>query len=347
MAKQWDDLIGHKWAVELLRGAIVNERVGHAYLFTGPEKVGKTTLARLFAQALNCEAEDPVQRPCGACRPCRLIAADHHPDVRLVEAEVSSRGQRSLKIDQIRELQQGLSLAAYEARWKVALLPHFDAASLGAANAFLKTLEEPPARVVLLLTAPEGDTLLPTISSRCRVLTLRPLPVAEIATALQRRWQVPPEKARLLAHLADGRMGWALEALAQPAQLAEREEQLEQLHEALAGNRVERFALADRLAKKPEVLPLVLQRWLSWWRDVALLLWGGEKGTSSEGISNIDQEAEMRRLAVHWQKEVVLQALKQTRRALWQLERNANTRLVVENLFLNYPYGGKGVGMGD
>lgn len=339
MAKRWDDLIGHRWAADLLRGAISNERVGHAYLFTGPEGIGKTTIARLFAQALNCEAADPDSRPCGECRPCRLIASDHHPDVRLVEAEVSSRGQRSLKIDQVRELQQGLSLASYEARWKVALVPHFEAASQGAANAFLKTLEEPPARVVLLLTAPEGDSLLPTITSRCQIVGLRPLPATEIAAALRERWQVSLEKAQLLSHLADGRMGWAIKALQEPERLEARGEQLEQLYRALRGNRVERFSLADRLAKKPDALPPVLQTWLSWWRDAALLLWGAGNGHAEQGISNIDQEEQLRRLVTHWQKETVLQALKQTRRALWQLERNANTRLVVENLFLNYPYG--------
>lgn len=339
MAKRWEDLIGHRWAVELLQGAIVNGRVGHAYLFTGPEQIGKTTLARLFAQALNCEAADPEQRPCGECRPCRLIANDHHPDVRLVEAELSGRGQRSLKIDQVRELQQGLSLAAYEARSKVALVPHFEAASQGAANAFLKTLEEPPANVVLLLTAPEADSLLPTITSRCRIVALRPLPATEIAAALQQHWQVAPAQARLLSHLADGRMGWAIRALQEPERLAEREEQLADLRAALAGNRVDRFALADRLAKKPEALPPILQTWLSWWRDLALLRWGGGNGSTGQGISNVDQEEELRRLAAHWPKEAVLQALQQTRQALWQLERNANTRLVVENLFLNYPYG--------
>jgi DNA polymerase-3 subunit delta' len=268
-----------------------------------------------------------------------LIAADHHPDVRLVAAELSSRGQRSLKIDQVRELQQGLSLATYEARWKVALIPHFDAASQGAANALLKTLEEPPARVVLLLTAPEADALLPTIASRCQIVALRPLPTAEIAKALQERWHASPTQAALLAHLADGRMGWAVRALQEPALLEAREEQLAHLHAALAGNRVERFALAERLAKNPEGLPPVLRTWLSWWRDAALLLWDGAKGSSGQGISNIDQEEQLSRLTTHWAKETVLRALKQTRLALWQLERNANTRLVVENLFLNYPYG--------
>ena len=333
-ATAWDELIGHEWAVELLRGAIMHGRVGHAYLFTGPEQIGKTALARTFAQAMNCEAADQEARPCGQCRACMLIAADRHPDVRVLHPEVSSRGQLSLKIEQIRALQRDLNLTAYEARRKAAIVTNFQAASQGAANAFLKTLEEPPGDVALLLTATEADALLPTITSRCRVVALRPLAAKQIAEALERRWHLPTDEARLLSHLADGRLGWAVDALEDPQVLDERAKKVAWLLDALGGGRVERFALADQLAKDPEALAPILQTWLTWWRDLTMLGWGGSEGA----ITNVDRYEELRALARRWEREAVVAALKQTRRALWQLEHNANVRLVLENLFLSYPY---------
>ena len=332
----WDNVIGHEWAAEILAGAIEHERVGHAYLVTGPEQVGKTTLARTFAQALNCEAADIAQRPCGRCRACNLIAADRHPDVRLLLPEVSGRGKLTLKIDEIRALQQDLSLAAYEVRYKVAILKRFDAATDGAANAFLKTLEEPPRNVVLLLTANDADTLLPTIASRCRIIHLRPLPVALIEQSLRARWQVAGEQALLLAHLADGRLGWAVQAAGDDTRLQERLVHLAQLYEALEGNRVSRFALADKLAHKPELLPDVLKTWLSWWRDLALL--AQQAGLNGElALTNVDERDHLWQLAQSWRGKQALASLKQTNQALWQLEHNANPRLVVENLLLTYP----------
>lgn len=330
----WNSLIGHQWAVDILRGALAHDRVGHAYLFTGPEHIGKTTLARLFAQALNCLETDLWKRPCGQCRPCRLIASDRHPDVRLMEPETSGRGKRTLKIETIRDLHRDLSLAAYEVRYKVAILPHFDAATLGAANAFLKTLEEPPANVVLLLTASEADTLLPTIISRCRVLGLRPLQPGEVATVLQERWHAAPGEAARLAHLADGRPGWALNALQEPSLLQERDAHLALLSEALPGRRVKRFDLAERLSKNAEELPDLLRTWLTWWRDATLLAWGAPE---TGKLVNVDQLETLRALAARWERRHVSAALAQTKEALWQLEHNANARLVMENLLLGYP----------
>lgn len=330
----WNSLIGHRWAVDILRGAIANNRVGHAYLFTGPEHIGKTTLARLFAQALNCEQADPWKRGCGECRPCRLIAGDRHPDVRLVEPEKSARGKRTLKIEAIRDLHRDLSLAAYEVRHKVAILPHFDGATQGAASAFLKTLEEPPANVVLLLTASQSDTLLSTITSRCRVLALRALPAGEIASALQERRQVAPAEAERLAHLADGRPGWALSALQEPSLLQQRQEHLALLSDALPAQRIQRFGLAERLAKDAEALPDLLRTWMSWWRDATLIAWGAPE---TDKLVNIDQLDTLRRLATRWDRRQVSTALEQTKEALWQLEHNANSRLVIENLLLCYP----------
>lgn len=330
----WNSLIGHRWAVDVLRGAIAHNRVGHAYLFTGPEHLGKTTLARVFAQALNCLQDDPWGRPCGQCRPCRLIAVDRHPDVRLLEPEITGRGKRSLKIAEIRDLQHDLNLAAYEARYKIALITHFDAATPGAANAFLKTLEEPPANVVLLLTAAEADTLLPTITSRCRVMALRPLTTGEVAAALRERSQPSASDAKRLAHLADGRPGWALRALQEPSLLQEREERLSYLSQALPQNRAQRFDMADRLAKNAEMLPELLRIWLSWWRDLALLSWGIPDETN---LVNAEQLQLLQSLARNWQPQDVVTALSKTREAVWQLEHNANARLVMENLLLHYP----------
>jgi DNA polymerase III subunit delta' len=330
----WNELVGHEWAVELLSAAIRHGRIGHAYLITGPAHIGKTTLARTFAQALNCLSGDLASRPCGRCRACTLIAAHRHPDVRLLTGEVSGRGKLTIKIDRLRTLQHSLNLAAYEARWKVAILEQFDAATVGAANAFLKTLEEPPNNVILLLTANEADGLLPTITSRCRTIALRPLATATIIDALEARYHLPPEQARLLGQLADGRLGWAINAAQDSALLQTRESQLSWLQEALAGRRVGRFVLADKLSRKPEELPAIFQTWLSWWRDLALLAYGA--GTAV-AISNVDQETELRRLAGSWSPEQIMTALEQTAQAITLLERNANTRLVLENLFLVYP----------
>ena len=330
----WNRLVGHDWVLELLRGAIQHDRAGHAYLFTGPEQIGKTTAARLFAQALNCTAPLADRRPCGECRSCQLIATDRHPDVRLVEPEKSARGRRTLKIEEIRDLQKGLSLSAVEARYKIAIITYFDAATTGATNAFLKTLEEPPPNVKLLLTATDADGLLPTITSRCRVLNLRPLAAKQIARALEKRYSAAPGMAEELAHMADGRLGWAIRAIEQPELLEARDSSLQQLEALLEGRRVARFTVAEQLAQTPEALPDQLRVWLTWWRDLALLAHGGNEGA----LTNIRRRDRLEQLARIWEADAIVRALKQTEEALRQLEQNANTRLVLEVLFLAYPY---------
>ncbi|MFL7840011.1 MAG: DNA polymerase III subunit delta' [Candidatus Promineifilaceae bacterium] len=335
----WDRIVGHDWAVQLLSTAVKNGRIGHAYLITGPEQIGKTTLARTFAQALNCE-QPLADRPCSVCRSCRLIAQDHHPDVHLLLPEISERGKPSIKVDQIRDLQRQLQLSTIEGRYRVAILKQFDSANPSAANAFLKTLEEPPPSVVLLLTAADADSLLPTIASRCRTVNLRPMDKESIEQNLMADWGVHPKEALLLASLADGRPGWAIEASKEADILKTRQKDLSQLHEALEGKRVRRFALADKLSRKPEHLPLLLRTWLSWWRDLALVAYGQGPATPSVPISNIDQQPLLEELAGKWSLESIVANLAQTGRAIQYLAQNANTRLVMENLLLAYPLPG-------
>ena len=337
---EWDRIVGHDWAVQLLSGAIRNGRVGHAYLITGPPQIGRATLARTFAQALNCEAA-PEERPCGRCRSCRLIAQEHHPDVHLLLPEVSARGTAAIKVDQIRELQRQLQLSTLEGRYRIAILKQFDAANPSAANAFLKTLEEPPPSVILLLTAADADSLLPTIASRCRTINLRPLDADTIEESLMAQWGVAPDDALLLAHLADGRPGWAVAASKDKSILKARQQDLLQLREALDGRRVRRFAMAEKLSRKPETLPEMLQNWLSWWRDVAMIAFCQDCVDHVVPISNIDQRRTLEEMAGRWPRSLILASLENTGNAIAYLARNANTRLVMENLLLGYPLDGR------
>jgi DNA polymerase-3 subunit delta' len=161
--------IGHEWAVELLQQSLETDRVAHAYLLSGPPQIGKTRLALDLAQALNCEQPEP---PCGQCPACLKIERGTHPDVRVIEGEGAGG---SIKIAQVRQLQREAVLSPYEGRYRVFVLRRMDLATLEAANSLLKTLEEPPAQVVLILTAVQAEQLPSTVISRCQRLDLRPL----------------------------------------------------------------------------------------------------------------------------------------------------------------------------
>ena len=201
------DMLGHEWAVNLLREHVAQGNFRHAYLITGPQGVGRRTLALRFAQALNCPQPLSPGEPCRTCRTCTQIESMQHPDLTVVQAE---RVGSVLRADQVRDLLPSLSLAPYQARYRFALFLRFEEANHFAANALLKTLEEPPERVILVLTAESAESLLPTIVSRCEMIRLRALNLDTLTTGLQDRWGIPAEDARLFAHLSNGRAGYAL-----------------------------------------------------------------------------------------------------------------------------------------
>jgi DNA polymerase-3 subunit delta' len=323
-------IVGHEWAVALLRSGLAAQRMAHALLITGPAQVGKTTLARTVAAALNCQGEN---RPCGDCPSCRKVARGVHPDVRLVLPEASKSGREAvLKIDQIRELQREAALAPVEGRAKVFLLREVDRANLPAANALLKTLEEPPAQVVLLLTSTRPHALLPTIVSRCQTLQLRPLPLDLVAQVLQTRWGVDPPEADLLARLSGGRIGWAVARLADNGVREERIRRLEECQELAGDGPVGRLAYAERLSRSPAAVLPVLALWATWWRDLLLIQLG-----CTRQITNVDQAAVLEDLAARYTHLQVRDYLVRLQAAPAQIGQNVNIRLLLEALLLHMP----------
>ncbi len=323
------NMLGHEWAVKLLTENVAHNQVRHAYLISGPQGVGRRTLALRLAQAVNCAQPTAPGVPCGVCRTCVQIERMQHPDLAVVRAE--QRGG-TLKVEQVREIQHSLSLAPYEARYRVAILLHFEEANLNAANALLKTLEEPGPKVILILTAESPELLLSTVVSRCEVLRLRPLPLEQVNRGLQEHWGVPPDEAQLLAAISNGRPGYALHLYQHPEKKEQRRAWLDQHAYLISGSRVERFRFADSMYKDKEATRELLFVWLSLWRDIVLRAAG-----ASTPPANLDCEQEISKLAqyagLHKAQRVTL-ALDKT---IQLIERNVNTRLALEVLMLELP----------
>jgi DNA polymerase III subunit delta' len=323
------DMIGHEWAVNLLTEHIAQGKLRHAYLFTGPAGVGRRTLALRLSQAVNCLQPPSPGKPCRSCRACNSIENMIHPDLAVVQVEEENR---DIRIYQIREVHHSLSLAPYEARFRIALFLRFEDASNEAANALLKTLEEPPPQVILMLTAESGERLLPTIVSRCEVIRLRSIPVDVVSQGLINHYGVPPDQAQLLAHLSGGRPGQAIHWHLKPEQLEQRQAFIEDLTNLLKAGRLERFAYVQSLTKDKEKLNLVLNIWISFWRDVLLRAAG-----ASTPLTNLDWMEEIEILAQQLSLERSRLMLSKLERTFDLIERNINIRLAAEVLMLDLP----------
>jgi DNA polymerase-3 subunit delta' len=329
MPVDWN-LLGHQWAVDLLSKQIAEQRLRHAYLFAGPQGVGRRTLALRLAQAINCTAPPAPGAFCGECRACRGFARMQHADLLVVQRQ---EGDREIKVDALRELSRSLSRTPLEARYQVALLVNFDEASDEAANALLKTLEEPNPSVVLCLTALDADSLPATIVSRCELIRLRPLAREELAAGLNRQAGVSPEQANLLASISLGLPGRALQLTQDAAWLDKRNTWLAAMEDLLPASRVARFAYAEKNSKDREALRSQLLVWLSLWHDVLL-----RSGRSAAALANPDRAELTDRLAAKLPVDLAYKALAAVERALSLLvETNTNARLTLEVLLLDLP----------
>ncbi len=328
------DIIGHDWAVRLLMKHIASRQVRHAYLFTGPDSIGKRTLALRFAQALNCQEASQAGTACGECRICRLTQVGTFPDTHIVEAE---EGASVIKVGQIRTLQHELALTPYEAKWRIAILLRFHEAHESAANALLKTLEEPSPQVVILLTARSVESLLPTIVSRCELFNLRAPTRDELQVALVEKGE-NEESARLLAGISTGRPGYALRALGNPDVLEQRTQHLDDFVRLLGQNRALRFAYVDEITRGKNLQILreqvedVLICWGSLWRDMLIQTSGAETD-----IHNPDRSEDIERLASKFTPDQIFHALRKTMDGIDQIQRFGNVRLVLETLMLDLP----------
>ena len=275
---------GQDRALELLRKALESERVPHAYLFAGPSGVGKGTTAIALAAALNCEREPG--RGCGACGPCAKIADGTHPDVCVLRP---SGAGNFIVVDDIRTLTARLSFAPHEGRARVVVVEDAERLKPEAANAFLKTLEEPPARTHFVLCTSSPEQLLVTVQSRCQKVRFGALE-DEAVVAILGAAGVTAERARAAATLANGSAARAAELAAGDA-LERRRERAFRLLGAVGGRgfRTVTEAAAELAQEKDDLVP-ALEMVAHFYRDAAALA----AGVAPETLMNRDRVAELR-----------------------------------------------------
>ncbi len=197
----WASLVGQGRAIEALRAAASGHGMSHAFLFTGPPGSGRSNAAIAFAAALQCEEQPPG---CGVCHSCHTALAGSHADITVVRTDKLSIG-----VDEVRDLVRRSALAPVGRRWQVMIVEDADRLTEQAANALLKAIEEPTDRTVWMLCAPTVEDLLPTIRSRCRLVTLATPSVEEVAGFLTRADGVEPPLASYCARASQGHIGRA------------------------------------------------------------------------------------------------------------------------------------------
>lgn len=335
MAGMGWNIHGHDWAADMLQQHIVNGNMRHAYLFSGPVGVGRRTLALRFAQVVNCTQPPTPGEACGMCQTCKQIDRMQHADLAVVQAEEGS----VLKVEQVRNLRHFVSLAPYASNFRVALLLNFQQANANAQNALLKTLEEPNPKVLMLVTVDDAENLLPTITSRCELIRLRPMGIEGLSTLLREESELDTEKAQLTAHIAGGRVGYAKRLAESEELMEERQVWLDDLLALIAAGKIARFDYSRKHTKNSYIkrreakkqLLVGMPHWLSFWRDVLLKTTG-----SDTSITNIDLLSKIERVATAVKAADAERAVRTLEHAFIRIQ-SANLQLMLDNILLDWP----------
>jgi len=348
------DLIGNAPAVRILDSAVSAGRLSHAYLITGPKQLGRATLAKLLAMAANCET--PGEAPCGSCTQCERIKRGIHADVRLIDRHTPIRGvgggdastedkdanRLRLSIEHIRDLQHDGRVSPFEGRRHVFIiedaetLKFDDGITSPAANALLKTLEEPSETSMLILVAPDRSAVPDTVASRCQWIQLRPVPVDQIRDGLISKHSATPEDAERFARLSNGKPGRAIELLEDPAAVGHYDQMVLRILDASTSSLEGRFRYARELSgqyrKDQSAVEAELEAWSSVWRD-AMLAKHGVK----DGAIHTNWSAQLSELAAQCELDQIVEVIEGSRSAIRALRANAAPQLALEVMMLTLP----------
>ncbi len=330
------DFCGQKRVTQFLQQAIVNHRLNHAYIFHGPDHLGKTTLANIFINSIFCSQTAKSIIPCRDCSTCQQITNGLHPDIFQVKRTVNDKTgklNKNISTEQIRDLKMKLSQASLLSGYKAAIIQQAELINLNGANALLKLLEEPTAKTVIIISTNNLNSLPATIISRSQVLKFLPVATKQIQEYLALKQLAD---SQTLARVSLGRPGLALSYSQQPEKMAVFQQDIALFFHIMPAQINHRFQYLQELkwhkdeAENLNQLSRILIHWQIALRDIYLYM-----NDNQSLLTNYQQEAVLSRLSQDWDSARIYTIGQAFKQAYAYLQRNISAKNILENLILN------------
>ena len=312
-------IIGQEKVISFLKSSIENNKLASSYLFIGPEGIGKTLVAKEFAKLINCQKNN--LSVCDSCISCMKIEKDNHPDIHWIEKDDSG----NIKIDTIRQLEKDISLKPFEAKTKVFVVKEAHTMTSEAANALLKTLEEPPKNSILVLTTSSAEKLFSTIVSRCQKVFFSSINRENLKSLLTDEYNLEEKISHYLSYSTEGRLGRALN-LKEKDILGEKNRIINTFINA-KGAREGHF---DLDFKNKQDIRYNLDILINWFRDILLL----KCGIEAKHLVNADRKEELIILKEKYKTNELLEIMHRILDTYTMLEYNLNPKIFLEFLRL-------------
>ncbi|MDD5129645.1 MAG: DNA polymerase III subunit delta' [Candidatus Omnitrophica bacterium] len=311
---RFSDCLGQERPLSIIRAHLAGSRFSGAYIFSGPEGIGKKMAAKIIAGQLNCTGQ--AQRPCGECSSCLKINKEEHPDLHIIQ-----NGESQIKIEDVRDILRQASFRPYEGMVKVFIIDNAHKLNTEAANSLLKVLEEPPKDAVIILITHKPQNIIKTVLSRCKAIKFTPLIRAQLENILIKNYALDKTTAHFLAYYAEGRLGLALRLKDTPL-LQEKNRIFDSF--IISAKPLDR----NIMGQSKEQLQVCLNILASWFRDIYLL----KAGAADKEIIHSDRHSDLLKLIPKFSFKQLDDILSTLSESSLYLEKNVNSKLLLHNL---------------
>ena len=321
--REFQDIIGNEDAKEYFIKALAKDHLSHSYIFEGPYGVGKKTFARKLAKAILCENRDEA-KACDRCQSCHMVEAGTHPDIITIEKDT-----KVTKVDNIREnIVREMEIKPYQSSYKIIIVNAADTINIQGQNAMLKTIEEPPKYGIVILVCENLASMLPTIKSRCITVRFNALSKEKMNAYLQDKGIGEGER-QVYAKLSEGSIGVINDILQDENYIELRKQSVVYLERLGKANLLQLYDLVKEITDQKEQIEQILEFWLYWYRDVAVI-----KTSGSDDLYYLDYQKQLLDMSQNITYNKVSQNIESIKYAILDIKQNIYSTFVIENLLL-------------